>query len=176
MSKLFVAALVGMALIPKVSAQEQKTGELPNATVVLGCHFKGVVSHSFYGTKAQVLKEVQLLEHRIQGSASGRIWLMILESAESAEVVLFEKASQNIQKIAWSGVSAADLRTKLEAQMLASRGRFCAGEQLRSLVAGLAESVHRETVAAAPPVELISQTLASTSEVGYFRMTVFYPC
>lgn len=148
----------------------------------LACHFKGVVSHSFYGKPAQVLHEMRAIEDRLAGSATGRVYLMVIEAAGGAQVYYFERQqSGEVLRISWQGESAANLRQQLEAEILESRGRRCAGQQMREKVLALS-GAQSETLSlpelnkANHAALTLASLVAAQDQDTYIRMTVFYPC
>ena len=148
----------------------------------LACHFKGVVSHIFFGKPSQVLHEMKAIEDRLAGSATGRVYMMVIEGAGAAQVFYFERMEGgDIVRVSWRGDSAAELRSQLEAEILESRGRRCAGQQMREKVLALggvkAETLALPELTKANHLELtLAPLVASNDQDQYMRVTIFYPC
>lgn len=148
----------------------------------LACHFKGVVSHSFFGKPSQVLEEMRAIEDRLAGSATGRVYMMVIESAGAAQVFYFERMEGgDVLRLSWTGDSAAALRSQLEAEILESRGRRCAGQQMRERVLALegikAETLQLPELTKANHLDLtIAPLVAGQDRDQYMRLTIFYPC
>ncbi len=193
-STLFVAGVV-LAAAPifaqqhhshqhGAGAEQVEQGIWPQLPVPapLACHFKGVVSHSFYGKPSQVLQEMRAIEDRLAGSATGRVYLMVIETSEAAQVYYFERQQNgDVLRVSWQGASVAELRQELEAEILHSRGRRCAGQQMREKVLALEGAraqalslpeLNKSNHAALTLASLVAQQDQDT----YIRLTVFYPC
>jgi hypothetical protein len=148
----------------------------------LACHFKGVVSHSFYGKPSQILHEMRGIEDRLAGSATGRVYMAVIEAAGAAQVYYFERQQNgDVLRVSWQGDSAVGLRHQLETEILESRGRRCAGQQMREKVLALggarSETLSLPELTKANHAALTLASLVSAQDQEtYIRLTVFYPC
>jgi len=139
-----------------------------------GCPDKGVISRVLYGSKEQVLKEVHKLNEPL---GAKRVYMMILESADAAEIVYFENDQfSGSTKIAWKGRTASDLRAQLDKIILESRGKECAGEEAKQLILGLKKNVTVEKVPAPTTLSAAFIATLDTQAAGYYRATIVCPC
>jgi len=88
--------------------------------------------HSFYGSAAVILPK---LENDTMGLPDRRGYLLLIETAGSAELAFFERAStQDSRVLHWEGKSAAELREKLTDYIMANRGIACVGAQTKAII------------------------------------------
>lgn len=172
-SRLMV--LFSASLIVAVNAQTPTPFPVPIPGPV--CPTKGVVSHTFYGSRADIEREVAVLESKITGTSSGRVWMMIVESSDSAEVYFYQRSQGGeFTKTSWQGATASALRSRLDQKMLESRGKFCAGEEMSKMVAEYGDALRHETLGQANIHDLVLRTVSTRSAGGYYRVTLMIPC
>jgi ketosteroid isomerase-like protein len=88
--------------------------------------------HSLYGDAAAVLAK---LENDSMGLSDRRGYLLLIETADSAELAFFDRVNVNDSKVLhWEGKSAGDLRERLTDLILANRGIACVGAQTKGMV------------------------------------------
>lgn len=88
--------------------------------------------HSLYGDAAAVLSK---LENDSMGLPDRRGYLLLIETADSAELAFFDRVNVNDSKVLhWEGKSAGDLRERLTDLILANRGIACVGAQTKAMV------------------------------------------
>ena len=129
---------------------------------------------TFYGDSATVLKKLDNFEMQLP---ERRVYMFMLESADSAELALYEKTDDNSTKVSsWRGASIAELRERLSSGLLENRGIACVGEQTKSLVQA---KLSPKSLGAIPvPVSARAAFGNNIKAYGdnYIRVTVFLLC
>lgn len=131
---------------------------------------------SFHGDSTTVLNRMEELKDQLPLSKL-RVYMFLVESADSAELSLFERADGNTFNVSrWQGASAGDLREQITTRMLSNRGVLCIGEQSKGL---LAERIKPTKVGAvSAPVSARAAFGHTIQKYGntYMRLTVFLFC
>jgi len=145
----------------------------PRPVPVPGCHAKGVTMHTLYGKKPDVMRAVSRLPAELD---SFRMHLFLVESSSGAEALLYEKTSAGWQAQGWKGAGLKDLRQKLDAMVLRTRGSSCAGDEMKAMLTqeGIALSSRRDI--SAGTMGQVMETLLAGESAGYLRVTVLDPC
>ncbi|HYZ85865.1 MAG TPA: hypothetical protein VE621_15750 [Bryobacteraceae bacterium] len=145
---------------------------------VPSCDLKGVVSHTFYGKASDVNREIRHIENQLAGSRSGRVHMLMIETASGADVYYYERSGEALTKISWSGDTVRELRSKLDNTLLDTRGRACAGAEMRKILTSLGNT--RTEQLRAPTDTMASAmfvpAVAAKEAAGYIRVTMFIPC
>jgi hypothetical protein len=131
---------------------------------------------SFHGDSTTVLNRLEELKSALPISQL-RVYMFLLETANSAELSLFERVGEdNFTVSKWNGKSAGDLREQITNRMLGNRGVLCIGEQSKALVAQRVSTTKVGSVAT--PVSARAAFGHSIQKYGnqYMRLTVFLFC
>ncbi|HWX39681.1 MAG TPA: hypothetical protein VN345_00900 [Blastocatellia bacterium] len=131
---------------------------------------------SFHGDSATVLKKLEEFKEQLPVSKL-RVYMFLVETADSAELSLFERADHGTFNVShWTGRSAGDLRETITNRMLANRGIACIGEQSKALVAERITPVKLGTIPS--PVTARAAFGHSVQKYGdkYMRLSVFLFC
>lgn len=130
----------------------------------------------FYGDANAVLRKLNDdtmgLEHR-------RAYLLMIETADSAEVAIFERPTfedKNIAVALWRGKTAGDLRQQLTDTILTNRGLMCMGEQaIRVVKTRLATRTMGQVVLPVTAKEAFGHFVKKHGET-YMRVTALLLC
>jgi hypothetical protein len=132
--------------------------------------------HQFYGTHRSIQQKLDGAE---MGLDSRRVYLLLLESDNSASLTVFDRPSAEHQTVSisqWQGRTASDLREQLTNAILENRGVACIGEQAKRVV--LARYSPRPIARISAPVTARAafSHLLNTAAGEYVRATVFLLC
>ena len=179
-----VVTVVGALGVVRLWASARPTGDQTPATSAatepkeaLGCCKAAFCPKvfTFYGNEQTLLEDVeQYVESQVRGR---RVYAFILETSESADVLLLEKDSPSHSNVyRWSGPTVGDLHTKLHQMLLGNRGVFCVGEGTKALLAGEFE-LNRESSIPTPPTARAAMLHAiRKASPAYQRLTVILLC
>jgi hypothetical protein len=100
--------------------------------------------HAFYGDGKTVIRKLEEFNASV---ADRRVYLFTLETANNAEVSLFEKhdpEADSCDVFSWTGDSLGNLPSLVGSSILSNRGVACVGEQTKALVTKYLSPIHRE--------------------------------
>lgn len=187
-----VTGLLTVAAFAAVRQQKQNVEEKKpafRAVSLPGCRKASWEPEVFslYGDPATVRAKLENFEMHL---SDRRVFLFMVESSESAQLSLFELAKDKDDKDAqgakdkdtdkfhvwiWKGKSVAELREKATDTILANKGVYCVGEQVKSLVKSL--NPEDKGVVPAPKTALAAFGHAIKGyDDQYIRLTVFLLC
>ncbi|MGH9752068.1 MAG: hypothetical protein ACREA2_04735 [Blastocatellia bacterium] len=142
---------------------------------------------TFYGDSTSVLSK---LDKHTWDLSDRRVYMVLLETDQSAELSIFEKAQAKDAQAAhqhgassyvnvghWRGASAGDLREQLSNLTIENRGIACIGEQTKSIVMSKLSPEDLGTIPA--PVSIRAAFGHNIKKYGagnYIRLTVFLFC
>jgi hypothetical protein len=119
-----------------------------------------------------------------------RVFLFLVESSQSAQLSLFELATDKDDKDSqgtkskdtdkfhvwfWGGKSAAELREKATDTILANKGVLCVGEQVKGLVKSLKPEDKGVVPAPKTALAAFGHAIIGYND-QYIRLTVFLLC
>ncbi len=169
MKTLIRLVLPACAMTLIMSAQDASLPPSP----VPGCHAKGVTMQTFYGTREDVTRAVR----RSGGSLDDfRMHLVFVESSNGSEALLFERSQGQWAMKSWKGKSIGDVRQKLDAMVLRTRGSACAGEEMKQVLASNQIHLAGTSLVKADTAESIIIPALSSYSSGYLRVTLLDPC
>lgn len=105
-----------------------------------------------------------------------RMYMVMVETADKAELRLYERAEGQTFKVSsWSGKEVGDLRNTLDKMMLQTRGRACAGEEMRKVLAR-DFTLRNETTTMPTATRVAFAPVVEKYTDGYMRVTLMHPC
>jgi len=143
--------------------------------------------YSFYGDPAAVRAKLENFEMHLPDR---RVFIFMIESSQSAHLSLFElakdkddkngktdKDSDQFRVWTWEGKSApaAELREKATDAILANKGVYCVGEQVKALVKALNPDDKGLLPAPRTALAAFGHTIKAYDQ-QYIRLTVFLLC
>ncbi|MGH9752067.1 MAG: hypothetical protein ACREA2_04730, partial [Blastocatellia bacterium] len=143
---------------------------------------------TFYGDSTAVLSK---LDKHTWDLSDRRVYMVLLETDQSAELSIFEKAQAKDAQVAhhqhgassyvnvghWRGASAGELREQLSTLAMENRGIACIGEQTKSIVMAKLSPENLGPIPA--PVSIRAAFGHNIKQYGagnYIRLTVFLLC
>lgn len=132
--------------------------------------------YSFFGDATKVLSKINDVHVDLP---KRKIYVLLVEGPESADVFLYEKAGENkVDLTRWTGKSAADLRTEIEKNIVSNRGIHCIGEQTKSIVLKRTENELRRDASVDAPATVKAAVSHSLQNLGgkFVRLTLFLLC
>ena len=132
--------------------------------------------HQFYGTNRSIQTKLDDVHMALE---KRRVYLLLLETDTSAQLVLFDRKTADEPIVAvshWQGRTIADLREGLTNAIMQNRGITCIGERATQLVK--AKYTPREIGRIDAPVTARAAFghLLNTTAGEYVRATVFLLC
>lgn len=133
--------------------------------------------HAFYGDGKTVVRKLDEFNASV---ADRRVYLFTLETANKAEVSLFEKhdaEADSCDVFSWTGDSLGNLPSLVGSSILSNRGVACVGEQTKALVTKYLSPIHREQGIPSPatPRAAFGHTLNRYKE-EYVRAICYMLC
>jgi hypothetical protein len=152
--------------------------DLQDAEVVaLGCKTFSwsAEAHDFYGDAETILGKMDAMSMQL---AERRVFLLLVESNDSAEVRFFEQVQDGVWAVStWSGESLGDLPKQIASMILANQGVHCVGEQVKALTNASVDLKLAATVPApASPRAAFAHTVRAHGKEKYIRATVALLC
>ena len=151
----------------------QSTAPRPWPTPVPGCHAKGVVMQTFYGTREDILRAVGRGTPEL---SNFRMHLVFVESKAGAEALLYQRAAEGWNVQSWSGTSIGDVRQQLDAMVLKTRGSACAGEEMKVMLVHHGIALKTSGSSAVQTLEEVLTPVLARYPSGYLRVTALDPC
>ena len=162
--------MVGLCLSMTMWAQR---APVPAPSPIPGCHAKGVSMHVMYGQKADVLRAAGRLPAELD---TFRMHLFLVESGSGAEALLYEKTEAGWEAQSWKGTGLKELRSKLDAMVLRTRGSSCAGDEMKAMLTAEGVDLKPRQGVTAATLTGVLETLLADRSTGYMRVTVLDPC
>jgi hypothetical protein len=183
-SRLFVAcSLLTAGAFAALSTQEEISKDKKpvfKAVSPPGCKKQSWTPEvfSFYGDPAAVTAKLNNFDMNLPNR---RVFLFMIETTHDAQISLFELSKDGkddnsmFHLSTWKGKSASGLREKATETILANRGIYCVGEQIKGLVKGLNPDDKGDLPAPKTALAAYGHTI---HEYGseYIRLTVFLLC
>lgn len=134
--------------------------------------------YDFYGDTSTVLDKIDAQELPISERHQRRMYFLMAESAQGSEIRFFERVDEaHAAVFSWSGQAAADLRSRIDAAVLANRGVMCIGEQLKSLLGDqIALNLEGTVPAPATARAAFAHTVRNNGGDGFLRATTAMLC
>jgi hypothetical protein len=182
MSRSKLIATLSLLLILS-SALAQDTQSASTATAKkgfkafsgVGCEAKSWAPevYSFYGDSTAILAKLDKFDMELPAR---RIYLLVVETASSAELLLFERTSDKEFDVKhYKASSLADLREQIATAILANKGVACVGEQTKAVVAKLSPEDKGNIPSPASARSAFGHTVQAAGS-SYTRATVFLLC
>lgn len=130
--------------------------------------------HDFYGDPEAILAKMDQADMQL---GERRIYVLLTESADTAEVRFFEQVEGTQYAVAtWSGKSLNGLNGRLADTILTNKGVHCVGEQTRELLSELGMTVDATVPSPANPRAAFAHTVRAHGEGTFTRATAALLC
>ena len=148
------------------------TNVIAQQSSVPACHSLGVEVYTLYGTSSNVMQSLDNLPKL----SRARVYMALIEAADSAELALYERAEgQTVKVSSWRGASVGDLREKIDSVILATRGSSCAGEKTREIVSQRF-ALQDTTIPAPATARVAFGSKIESHKNDVMRVTVYFHC
>lgn len=131
----------------------------------------------FYGDSTSIAHKLEDDRMRLP---ERRLYILLLETAGSAELALFEKDGREpslVNVSSWRGRTLGDLRDRLTSLILDNRGIACVGEQSKALVEASVTTASLGSIPAPVSAKAaFSHLLRRNASGEYMRMSVLLLC
>ena len=130
----------------------------------------------FYGTPGSIQRKLQDASMQLERR---RVYLLLVESDDSAQLTLFDRVSAEdplVRVSQWQGASAGALREELSAAIMQNRGIACIGEQSKRMVLAKFEPHELARISAPITARAAFSHLLNVYQGQYIRTTVFLLC
>lgn len=133
---------------------------------------------SFYGAPKSVMDKLSGFDMKL---ADRRMYMYMVESTASAELVLYErpaKGSDQWQVWRWKGTpsEASKIREEETNQILARQGNDCVGLETQKLVELWKSQREQTTVSPVTAAQAFGDVMARYPQDSYIRATMFLLC
>jgi hypothetical protein len=167
--------IVGMALA------DDKKADAPNAALPASpaCANPDAATPEVYSLFGEGKKVFDKIGNLNVDLPKRKIYVLILEGPESAQVFLYEKAGDKKVNLShWSGKSASDLRADIEKGIMSNRGVNCVGEQTKEIIKKLGEKDIKTEKDSDAPATVKAAVSHAVQDQGdkFIRVTVFLLC
>ncbi len=173
MKKLIQLTMLTGSIMFLLHADQVTDWTRPAPYPVPGCHAKGVTMQTFYGNREDILRAVRRTGDSLNDF---RMHLVFVESSNGAEALLYEKSNGQWDVKSWKGKSIGDVRHRLDAMVLKTRGSACAGEELKRVLADHQINLKGNSTAKVETMESILVPVLDSYQSGYLRVTFLDPC
>ncbi|MEU8892564.1 hypothetical protein [Streptomyces sp. NPDC048442] len=129
--------------------------------------------HDFYGDPEAILRKMDGFDMELP---SRRIFVLLTESAESADVRFFEQSADGYTVSTWSGSKLDGLGGRLADTILSNKGVHCVGEQTRAVLAPLGMTSQGTVPAPANPRAAFAHTVRAHGKETFVRATCALLC
>jgi hypothetical protein len=173
-----VGALIAVSALAVGQAGCRRSGRNRSKATTIGCKQAARTPevHSFYGSSMEVGQKLKQFDARL---ADRNAYMSLVESDDSAELVLYRRPPATDQWKAWRWVGpaaeAGKIRDEAAGRILKSRGYECVGKETQELVEGWKATPEAgqayETAAAA-----FADVLAKYKDAVYIRASLYLLC
>ena len=130
----------------------------------------------YYGDSAAVLGRLEKADLHV---SERRAYLMLIETADSAQLMLFERttpAEPLVRVSQWKGASLGDLREQLTSLILDNRGIACIGQQSASVIKAMYRPGDLGSIPAPRSASAAFAHPVKAFGADYMRVSLFLLC